>query len=75
LFTKPVYVSWSKIPNPSVPSPTTATSNVSAYAHLDKPQGRTHFAGDYLSRLVGWQKGAVLSAHHAIGRIAQQIRG
>jgi monoamine oxidase len=48
---------------------------VSAYAHLDKPQGRTHFAGDYLSRLVGWQKGAVLSAHHAIGRIAQQIRG
>ena len=31
------------------------------------------FAGDYLSHLVGWQEGAVLSAHHAVERIAKQL--
>ena len=46
-----------------------------AYAQLNKPQGRTYFAGDYLCHLVGWQEGAVLSAHYAIGRISKQIRG
>jgi monoamine oxidase len=45
-----------------------------AYAQLEKPQGCTYFAGDYLSHLVGWQEGAVLSAHHAIERIARQMR-
>jgi len=44
-----------------------------AYAELEKPQGQTYFAGDYLSHLVGWQEGAVLSAHHAIERIAKQL--
>ena len=45
-----------------------------AYVQLDKPQGRTYFAGDYLSHLVGWQEGAVLSAHHAIERVARLPR-
>ena len=44
------------------------------YAQFDKPQGRTYFAGDCLSHLVGWQEGAVLSAHHAIERISSQIQ-
>ena len=48
-------------------------SSQPAYVQLEKPQGRTYFAGDYLSHLVGWQEGAVLSAHHAIERIAKQI--
>jgi len=34
---------------------------------------QTYFAGDYLSHLVGWQEGAVLSAHHAVERIAKQL--
>ena len=74
LLTKPIYVSWSKIPyslgcfaNNHMPG------SDSAYAQLEKPQGRTYFAGDYLSRLVGWQEGAALSAHHAIERIAKQM--
>ncbi len=75
LLAKPIYVSWAKIPysigcfaNIFLPG------TESAYAQLDKPQGRTYFAGDYLSHLVAWQEGAILSAHHAIERIAKQIR-
>jgi monoamine oxidase len=75
LLAKPIYVSWAKIPyslgcfaNNFMPS------SASAYAQLEKPEGHTYFAGDYLSHLVGWQEGAVLSAHHAIERIATQMK-
>jgi monoamine oxidase len=74
LLTNPIYVNWSKIPyslgcfaNNFFPS------SAAPYAELDNPEGRTYFAGDYLSRLVAWQEGAVLSAHHAIKRIAKQL--
>jgi monoamine oxidase len=74
LLTKPIYVNWTKIPyslgcfaNNHLPVADRA------YAQLEKPQGRTFFAGDYLSHLVGWQEGAALSAHHAIERIASKI--
>jgi monoamine oxidase len=46
-----------------------------AYEQLDKPEGRTLFAGDYLSHLVAWQEGAVLSAHRTIERMTATIRG
>jgi monoamine oxidase len=76
LLTKPVYVSWSRIPySLGAFANNRHVECDPAYAQLDKPQGRTYFAGDYLSHLVGWQEGAALSAHHAIDRIAQQIRG
>ena len=75
LLEKPIYVSWAKIPyslgcfaNNRLPS------SAAAYAQLEKPEGRTYFAGDYLSHLVAWQEGAILSAHHAIERIATQIK-
>ncbi|MFL6305253.1 MAG: flavin monoamine oxidase family protein [Candidatus Sulfotelmatobacter sp.] len=75
LLTKPVYVSWSKVPySLGAFANNRHVECDPAYAQLDKPQGKTYFAGDYLSHLVGWQEGAVLSAHHAIDRIAQQIR-
>jgi monoamine oxidase len=74
-LTKPIYINWSKTPyslgcfaNNHLPS------SDPAYNQLDKPQGRTYFAGDYLSHLVGWQEGAILSAHHAIDRIATTIK-
>jgi monoamine oxidase len=76
LLDKPIYVSWLKIPyslgcfaNNRVPS------SAEAYTQLDKPEGRTYFAGDYLSHLVAWQEGAVLSAHRTIDRIATQMKG
>jgi len=75
LLTKPIYINWSKIPYSlgCFANNHLATSDP-AYAQLDKPQGRTYFAGDYLSHLVGWQEGAVLSAHHAIDRIATTLK-
>jgi monoamine oxidase len=75
LLTKPIYVSWSKIPySLGAFANNRHVECDPAYAQLDMPQGRTYFAGDYLSHLVGWQEGAALSAHHAIDRIAQQVR-
>jgi len=75
-LTKPIYICWAKIPyslgcfaNNHLPS------SEPAYTQLEKPQGRTYFAGDYMSHLVGWQEGAALSAHHAIERIAKQMKG
>lgn len=75
LLTKPVYVSWAKIPySLGAYANNRHVECDAAYAQLEKPQGRTYFAGDYLSHLVGWQEGAVLSAHHSVERIAGQIR-
>jgi monoamine oxidase len=75
LLTNPIYIPWSRIPyslgcyaNNRFPM------SQAAYAQLDQPQGRTFFAGDYLSHLVGWQEGAILSAHRAIERIAATVR-
>jgi monoamine oxidase len=75
LLEKPIYVSWAKIPyslgcfaNNRMPQ------SEAAYRQLEKPEGRTYFAGDYLSHLVAWQEGAVLSAHHTIERIATQVK-
>ncbi len=75
-LTKPIYINWTKIPYSlgCYANNHLASSDV-PYAQLDKPQGRTLFAGDYLSHLVGWQEGAALSAHHAIERIALQMKG
>jgi monoamine oxidase len=75
LLEKPIYVSWARIPyslgcfaNNRMPQ------SAAAYSQLEKPEGRTYFAGDYLSHLVAWQEGAVLSAHHTIERIAAQVK-
>jgi monoamine oxidase len=75
LLTKPIYVAWAKIPySLGCLANNFVESSAPAYAQLEKPEGKTYFAGDYLSHLVAWQEGAVLSAHHAIERIAKQIR-
>jgi monoamine oxidase len=75
LLDKPIYVSWAKIPyslgcfaNNRLPG------SEGPYRQLENPEGRTYFASDYLSHLVAWQEGAVLSAHHAIERIAVQVK-
>jgi monoamine oxidase len=75
LLEKPIYVSWLKIPyslgcfaNNRLPG------SDGPYRQLENPEGRLYFASDYLSHLVAWQEGAVLSAHHAIERIAGQMK-
>ncbi len=75
LLTKPIYVQWSSIPySLGCFANNHLASSDPAYAQLEKPEGRTYFAGDYLSHLVGWQEGAILSAHHAIERIADSLK-
>jgi len=76
LLTKPIYIQWSSIPySLGCFANNHVASSDPAYAQLEKPEGRTYFAGDYMSHLVGWQEGALLSAHHAIERIAMQVKG
>ena len=75
LLTKPIYVAWARIPySLGCLANNFLESSAAPYAQLEKPEGKTYFAGDYLSHLVAWQEGAVLSAHHAIERIAKQIQ-
>jgi monoamine oxidase len=75
LLEKPIYVSWAKIPySLGCFADNRLPSSATSYAQLEKPEGRTYFAGDYLSHMVAWQEGAVLSAHHAIERIAAQVK-
>jgi monoamine oxidase len=75
LLQKPIYVSWAKIPySLGCFANNFDAKSAGPYKQLEKPQGRTFFAGDYLSHLVGWQEGAILSAHHAIERIATQMK-
>ncbi len=75
LLEKPIYVSWEKIPySLGCFANNRVRGSEPSYAQLEKPEGRTYFAGDYLSHLVAWQEGAILSAHHAIERIAAQVK-
>ncbi len=75
LLEKPIYVSWEKIPySLGCFADNRLQSSATSYSQLEKPEGRTYFAGDYLSHLVAWQEGAILSAHHAIERIATQVK-
>ncbi len=72
---KPIYISWEKTPySLGCYANNHLASSDAAYAQLDKLEGRTVFAGDYLSHLVGWQEGALLSAHRAVARIAQMVQ-
>jgi monoamine oxidase len=76
LLTKPIYVDWTRIPySLGCFANNHLASSEPAYKQLEIPQGTTYFAGDYLSHLVGWQEGALLSAHHAIERIAVRMKG
>ena len=71
LLGKPIHISWQQIPySLGCYADNHLESSAPAYAQLDQPEGRTIFAGDYLSQLVGWQEGAALSAHRAVARIA-----
>lgn len=74
-LTKPIYVSWPKIPySLGCFAFNMIPATQPAYDELNQPDGRLFFAGDYLSHLVGWQEGAALSAHRAVEGIAAQVQ-
>jgi monoamine oxidase len=72
-LTKPVYVNWGKVPN-------NLGSWISGYGGGDKGyerlcagDRRVFFAGDHLSKIVGWQEGAAVAAHRAVNMIGMQV--
>jgi monoamine oxidase len=75
-LTKPVYVSWGHVPYNlgSWVSHFGAKNALEGYDRLTEPDGAIYLAGDHVSHLVGWQEGAALSAHRAIGKIDQAVR-
>ena len=73
-LTKPLYVSWAKIP-----------FNLGSWVHAEgyhegpykeflNPDDRVYFAGDYCSHLTTWQEGAALSAQRAAEMIVKRVR-
>lgn len=70
---RPVSVAWHKVPYSLGSWVHWATPAEKEYTLLNKPEGRVHFAGEYLSQIGAWQEGAALSAHHAIAAIANRV--
>jgi monoamine oxidase len=69
----PVSVAWHKVPYSLGSWVHWATPAEKEYTRLNQPEGRVHFAGEYLSQIGAWQEGAALSAHHAIAAISRRI--
>jgi monoamine oxidase len=70
---RPVSVAWHKVPYSLGSWVHWATPAEKEYTLLNQPEGRVHFAGEYLSQIGAWQEGAALSAHHAIAAIAARV--
>jgi monoamine oxidase len=74
---KPVYVSWGHIPYnegswvAGGPNRGREPYYQSGYRELIKPDLPFIMAGDHTSHVIGWQEGAVLSAHRAAKVIAE----
>ncbi|WP_174273995.1 flavin monoamine oxidase family protein [Sphingomonas bacterium] len=80
LLEKPIFMSWRQIPYfeggiaANMTGPGEGQGELRpAYTALNAPDGNVWFAGDYLSRIVGWQEGAILSGHRAIAEITGKL--
>lgn len=75
LLELPMYMSWRQIPyQEGCLAINEGEAMLPHYTLLNQPEGRVFFAGDWLSRLVGWQEGAILSAHRAIAGISERVK-
>jgi monoamine oxidase len=74
-LTKPIYVSWDRMPySLGAYANIRLESSKAAYTQLNQPDGRLLMAGDYLSQIDGWQEGGILSAHRAVTLLSEQVR-
>lgn len=74
-LTKPIYIEWTRIPySIGCYANNHIESSQPAYDQLIQPEGPLMLAGDYVSRIVGWQEGAALSAHKAVAHIASMTK-
>lgn len=73
-LTKPVYISWQRIP-----------FNLGSWIRADRyfegpyqeflrPDGRIYFAGDFCSHLTVWQEGAALAAQRTAQMIVEHVQ-
>ncbi len=70
-----ISVAWHKVPeNLGAWADWSSDARKTAYATLCRPDGPTHFAGEHLSYVTGWQEGAVLSALAAVTAITERVR-
>jgi len=74
-LTKPVFVSWSKIPYNLGSWVQARDYHEGPYKEFLRPDGRIYFAGDYCSHLTVWQEGAALSAQRAAEMVAMKSSG
>jgi monoamine oxidase len=74
-LSQPIYVSWPSIPYSlgSFANNHLETSQP-AYQQLLQPEGNIFFAGDHVSRIVGWQEGAAVSALRVVREISERVR-
>jgi monoamine oxidase len=69
-----VSVSWKKQPfSGSGWAEWSADARRASYQALLDGDGPYLFAGEHVSYVTGWQEGAVLSAHHAVGTVARRV--
>jgi monoamine oxidase len=73
-LTKPVYVSWQKMPF-SVGSWVRGDGYFEGpYKQFLQPDGRVYFAGDFCSHITVWQEGAALAAQRAARMIVEHVQ-
>lgn len=82
-LSKPIYISWGRIPynlgswvsrGPGYVPGHVSTYYQTAYKEFLAPDGPVYFAGDHTSHIIGWQEGAALSAHRAIHMISERVQ-
>jgi|SRR5579871_627290 len=73
-LTKPVYVSWQKIPFSLGSWVRGDQVFEGAYRDFLQPDGRIYFAGDFCSHLTVWQEGAALAAQRAARMIVEHVQ-
>lgn len=62
-------IAWSRVPHIEGAWMKIGDAEDPVYTPLNRPSGRTYFAGDWLSHEVSWQHGAFLSARKAVSAL------
>jgi monoamine oxidase len=71
----PIAVDWQKIPYSLGPWVLDWNDERRPYYNrLNQPDGNIYLANEYLTHLHAWQEGSAVSAHRAVGLIAERVR-
>ncbi len=74
-LTKGVAVAWPNVPySGGAWAEWSKDARAAHYPVLLKGDGPFLFAGEHMSHVTGWQEGAVLSAHFALGDVGERMR-